>query len=107
MGVITKVEHRPNGLIQWLWLRNLMVMFEFFLDPVDLNKVIQREHYPLKTVEQVAANLGNAKIFTTLDATSGFYQIKLAEESTWLTTFNTPFGRYKFERLPIWYCICS
>ena len=24
----------------------------------------------------------------------------MAEESTWLTTFNTPFGRFKFERLP-------
>jgi hypothetical protein len=43
---------------------------------------------------------GNANIFSTLDATSGFYQIKLTEESTWLTTFNTPFERYKFERLP-------
>ena len=62
--------------------------------------MVQREHYPLKTVEKVAANLGDAKIFTTLDATSSFYQIKLAEESTWLATFNTPFGRYKFERLP-------
>ena len=102
MGVITKVEQptkwvnpmvaivvkKPNG--------DVRICF----DPVDLNKVIQREHYPLKTVEEVAANRGNAKIFTTLDATSGFYQIKLAEESTWLTTFNTPFGRYKFERLP-------
>ena len=44
--------------------------------------------------------MSEAKVFSTLDATSGFYQIKLAEESTWLTTFNTLFGRFKFERLP-------
>ena len=70
------------------------------LDPVDLNKAVKREHYPLKTVEEVAANMSEAKVFSTLDATSGFYHIKLAEESTWLTTFNTPCGRFKFERLP-------
>ena len=70
------------------------------LDPVDLNKVVKREHYPHRTVEEVAATLAEAKVFSTLDATLGFYQIRLAEESTRLTTFNTPFGRFKFERLP-------
>lgn len=69
------------------------------LDPRELNKAILREHYPLKTVE-VDASLKQAKHFTTMDAASGFYQIQLTEESSWLTTFNTPFGRYKFERIP-------
>ena len=67
---------------------------------MNLNKVVKREHYPLRTVEEVAASLSQAKVFFTLDATSGFYQIWVAEESTWLTTFNIPFGRFKFERLP-------
>ena len=75
-------------------------MVMFCLDPVDLNKAVKREHYPLRTVEEVAATLAEARVFSTLDATSGFYQIRLAEESTRLTTFNTPFGRFKFERLP-------
>ena len=61
---------------------------------------IKIEHYPLKMVEEVAASMSEAKVFSALDATSGFYEIKLAEESTWLTTFNTLFGRFKFERLP-------
>ena len=50
---------------------------------------IKIEHYPLKMVEEVAASMSEAKVFSALDATSGFYEIKLAEESTWLTTFNT------------------
>ena len=100
MGIITKVEQPTK------WVNPIVVVkkpngdVRICLDSVKLNKSIQREHYPLKTVEKVAASLGDAKIFTTLDVTSGFYQIKLAEKSTWLTTFNTPFGRYKFERLP-------
>jgi hypothetical protein len=70
------------------------------LDPRDLNRGILRKHYPLKTVEEVAATLKDAKVFSTLDAASGFYQIKLSEKSTWVTTFNTLYGRYKFESLP-------
>ena len=42
----------------------------------------------------------NAKVFSILDASSGFWQIKLNPESAKLCTFNTPFGRYMFKRLP-------
>ena len=50
-------------------------------------------------MEEVGATLAGARVFSTLNAISGFYQIRLAEESTWLTTFNTPFGRFKLVRL--------
>ena len=42
----------------------------------------------------------DAKVFSVLDATSGNWQMKLDEESSKLRTFNTPFGRYRFLRLP-------
>ena len=31
----------------------------------------------------------------------GYFQIKLSERSSMLTTFNTPFGRYRYLRLPM------
>ena len=70
------------------------------IDPKDLNKAVKREYYPMKTVEDVLTRLPGAKVFSTLDATSGFWQIPLDEESSLLTCFNTPFGQYLFKRLP-------
>lgn len=70
------------------------------IDPKDLNKAIKREHFPLKTVEEVVSEMPNAKVFSVLDANHGFWQIQLDEESSKLCTFNTPFGRYCFKRLP-------
>ncbi len=61
-----------------------------------------RPHHPLKTVEQVIADMPQAKVFSILDAKCGFWQIPLDDESLKLTTFMTPFGRYKFVRMPYW-----
>ena len=65
-----------------------------------LNKSVCRERYPLPAVEQILSQLAGATVFSKLDANSGFRQIPLAPESTLLTTFITPFGRYCFHRLP-------
>lgn len=35
-----------------------------------------------------------------MDASNGFWQVELDHESSLLTTFNSPFGRYRFLRLP-------
>ena len=69
-------------------------------DPRDLNRAIEREYYPTRTIEEVVTRMPNAKVFSVLDASSGFWQIELDPESAKLCTFNTPFGRYMFKRLP-------
>ncbi|KAA8578257.1 hypothetical protein FQN60_018737, partial [Etheostoma spectabile] len=65
-----------------------------------LNEAVRRERYVLPTAEEITAKLSGATMFTSLDAASGFWQIPLHSESTKLTTFITPFGRYAFKRLP-------
>lgn len=70
------------------------------LDPRDLNKVIKRPHYPLPTLDDITSRLAGARYFSVMDAKSGYWAIKLTEESSKLTTFNTVFGRYRFLRLP-------
>ena len=58
------------------------------------------EPNPLPKVDETLARLSGAKIFSKLDANSGFWQIPLSPSSRLLTTFITPVGRYCFNKLP-------
>ena len=68
------------------------------VDLKPLNSSVLREIHPLPTVEDILAQLSGAKVFSKLDANSGFWQIPLTEESRRLTTFITPYGRYCFNK---------
>ena len=74
------------------------------LDPKDLNHAIRREHYSLPTIEDVASRLYGAKLFTILDVKSGFWHVALNKQSSFLTTFYMPFGRYRWNRMPFGIC---
>ena len=70
------------------------------LDPSDLNRAVVREHFSMQTTEDVISRMSKAKVFSVLDANHGFWHVKLDKESSKLATFNTPFGRYSYTRLP-------
>ena len=70
------------------------------LDPKDLNSAVLCEHYPLPTIEDITARFHGAKVFAILDVCSGFWHTSLDEESSKIMTFNTPFGWYRWKRLP-------
>ena len=89
------------------WISSMVVVpkandtqLRICLDPRNLNRAVQRENYPLPTIEDIATRLHGAKVFTKLDVRNGFWHVKLSEESSYLTTFNTPFGCYRWKRLP-------
>jgi hypothetical protein len=49
----------------------------------------------MPTIEEILPELAKAKVFSVADAKNGFWQVKLDEASSYLTTFWTPFGRYR------------
>ncbi|XP_048577062.1 uncharacterized protein K02A2.6-like [Nematostella vectensis] len=51
-------------------------------------------------VRKVPLALTNAKVFSVVDAKNGFWHIQLDDESSFLTTFGTPWGRYRWTRMP-------
>ena len=98
-GQITKVQEPTD------WVSSMVAVMKngkvrICIDPKDLNKAIRREHYPIPTLEEVISSFPGAQYFSVLDAKSGFLQIQLDYESSLLTTFNTPIGRYRWLRLP-------
>ena len=100
MGVITEITEPTE------WCAGMVVVPEpsgkvrICVDLTKLNANVCQERHVLPSVETTLAQLGGAKFFSKLDANSGFWQIEMDPESSKLTTFITPFGRYKFNRLP-------
>ena len=54
----------------------------------------------MPTLEELLPELSKARIFSSFDAKDGFYQVSLDEDSSKLTTFWTPLGRYRYLRMP-------
>ena len=77
-GIIVPVDQSTD------WV-NAMVVVEkknteklrICIDPRPLNKASKREHYLVPTIEEITTKLSGAKYFSTLDASSGFWQIPL------------------------------
>ena len=100
IGVHCKVKEPTT------WVNSMHVVYKLgktrvCLDPRDLNQYILREHYPMPTVEEVAARMPGATIFSCIDASSGHWQntIRRGKLLSYYT-YNTPFGRYRYLRMP-------
>ena len=70
------------------------------LDPTNLNKAIVREPYHFRTPEDIAHLLAEACVMTVCDCKKGYWHQKLDEASSYLTTFNTELGRYRYTVMP-------
>jgi len=65
-----------------------------------LNSFTVGDAYPMPTIDEVLRSIGKKQYISTFDATSGYWQIPLAEEHRWLTAFVTHDGFYEWLRMP-------
>ena len=84
-GILTPVNEPTD------WVSSIVTVVKpnklrICIDPKDHHRAIKRSYYPMPTIEEVPTMLSKAKVFTVLDAKSGFWQVKLHE---WL---RMPFG---------------
>ena len=70
------------------------------IDYRKLNSVTTPDRYPLPRIDDLLHSTKKFKFKTTLDLQSGYYQVKVAVEDQLKTAFITPFGTYKFLRMP-------
>ena len=99
-GVIEKVTQATDWVSAIVVNKKSNSKIRLCLDPQPLNKALTRCHYPIPTIEEVLPDLANTKVFTKLDCKNGYWLIPLEHDWSVLTTFNTPFGRYKWNRMP-------
>ena len=104
MGIIRKVSEPTEWVNSMVVVRKPNKSIRICLDPKDLNTCIKRVHYQLPKKEEILSEMAGATHFTKLDASHGFWQIQMDQASAMLCTFNTPFGRYCYERLPFGIC---
>ena len=94
-----------SEVIEWLnsfiCVKKANGKIKLCLDPTNLNKWIIRPRHSAKLVDDVLHNLNRVKWFSVVDSTSSFFNHKLDDESSKLTTFGTPFVHYRYLRMPM------
>ena len=69
-----------------------------------LNKRTLKDAHPLPHQADCLAALGGNCLFSTMDLTSGFYNMPLHEDDRKYSAFTTPMGLYEYNRLPQGLC---
>ena len=69
-----------------------------------LNKRTLKDAHPLPHQADCLAALGGNAFFSTMDLTSGFYNMPLHEDDRKYSAFTTPMGLYEYNRLPQGLC---
>ena len=70
------------------------------LDPAQLNQALIRPVHRGLTLNDILPWLNNIQYMSIIHASSGYHNLKLDKQSSYLTTFSCPFGRYWYKRLP-------
>lgn len=100
IGMITPVVEPTDWISPMLPITKKNGSIRLCIDPKPLNKALKRNHYPLPTIEDILPEIAKAKVFTVLDTKNGFWHVALDEASSMLTTFSTPWGRFRWQRMP-------
>jgi hypothetical protein len=65
-----------------------------------LNKYTIKKKYPLPRIDDLFDHLSGEKIFSKIDLTTGYHQVRIKEEDIDTTTFRTRYGHYEFVVVP-------
>ncbi|XP_028549778.1 uncharacterized protein LOC110092989 [Dendrobium catenatum] len=88
------------------WITNIIPMkkkngqIRICIDFRDLNKACPKDDFPLPISELLVDNTSNYDIFSFMDGSSGYNQIKMAPEDEKHTSFRTPIGIFCYTVMP-------
>ena len=99
-GVLAPISEPTQWVSQMAVVNKKNGSLRICIDPQPLNTVLKREHFKLPTLDDILPELHNAKVFSKLDVKHAYWHVELDDISSKLTTMITPFGRYRWKRLP-------
>ena len=65
-----------------------------------LNRVTEKNRYPLPLISEILDRLSGAKYFTKLDLKDAFHRIRIREGDEWKTAFRTRYGHFEYLVMP-------
>ena len=76
----------------------------FCVDYRKLNDITKKDAYAIPRIEDSINSLAGAKLFSTLDLTSGYWQVELDDEAKDKCSFTSWHGLYTFRVMPFGLC---
>eukprot|EP00253_Pinus_taeda_P028458 PITA_28458 len=70
------------------------------IDFRNLNKAIQKDNFPLPTMEQILHSVAGSELMSFLDDFSGYNQVLVHPDDRLKTTFRTKWGTYAYQKIP-------
>ena len=100
LGVVRPVTEPTDWVSSVAYSQKSNGRWRVCLDPKDLNQTVKRSHHHTPTLEEITHKFKGKTVFSKLDARHGYWSVVLDGESSYLTTFNSSLGRFRFTRLP-------
>jgi hypothetical protein len=66
-----------------------------------LNTNTVTDSFPIPLVSEILTDIGQGKVFATLDMTNSFFQTRMHQDDVNLTAVNTPWGLYEWVVMPM------
>ncbi|GJU78861.1 putative reverse transcriptase domain-containing protein [Tanacetum coccineum] len=71
--------------------------FRMCIDYRELNKLTMKNRYPLPRIDELFDQLQGSSVYSKIDLTSGYHQLRVREEDIPKTAFRTRYGHYEFQ----------
>ncbi|UYV72493.1 K02A2.6-like [Cordylochernes scorpioides] len=99
-GIVTKIYHETEWSHPMVVVKKKSGQIRICLDPRKLNEALVGRHFQTPAPAELLHEIPKAKYYTVLDVKSAYWHIPVAKECRDLLVMTTPFGKFRYNRLP-------